>query len=130
MCSSDLPEDSVQTAAKGGWDWKGVLGFKKGMPFGDKIIFGFAYGYLVINLLIIVVVTLWNALFGTTDNMWLTFWHVFIWLNLILTIVIIVWFAIGGLRDLKDLFDKLRTIKRDERDDGTVIDHHNIGEDG
>ena len=98
------------------------------MTMGDKLIFGAAYGYLLSHLLVIVVVFIWHYWQGTDDNLWLTFWHVFIWLYFILTIVIIVWFAIGGLRDLRDMFKKLATAKCDMHDDGSVIDHHNVGE--
>ena len=126
--SERTPEDDAQAAGQK-WDWKEVLGLKRGMVLGDKIIFGFAYGYLISHLLIIVTFILWHLLFGTTDNLWLTFWHVFIWLYFVLTIGVIIWFAIGGLRDLKDLFRRLATAKRDMLDDGTVINHHNIDKD-
>jgi solute:Na+ symporter, SSS family len=109
----------------GAWDWKDVLGFKRGMVFGDKFVFGFAYGYLILYLLAVVVMTLWHVLYGTTDNIWLAFWQGFVWLNLVLTVVVIVWFAVGGLRDMKDLFSSLASTRRDARDDGVVDESKN-----
>ena len=47
------------------------------------------------------------------------------WLSALTTI----WFTIGGLQDLKKMFSLLKTIKRNDLDDGTVIDDHNLNED-
>ena len=38
------------------------------------------------------------------------------------------WLSIGGLRDLRYMYAQLRSVRRDARDDGTVIDHHNLDE--
>ncbi|HBR19004.1 MAG TPA: hypothetical protein DD726_02165 [Phycisphaerales bacterium] len=43
-------------------------------------------------------------------------------------VIATIWFLWGGFRDLKYLFDDLRNAVRDERDDGTVIDHHNLAD--
>jgi hypothetical protein len=34
-----------------------------------------------------------------------------------------IWFLIGGCRDMGELFRKLKTVRRDAADDGTVIGH-------
>jgi len=42
------------------------------------------------------------------------------WMSVILGVVTVLWFLIGGLRDLKIMFELLRTRIRDHTDDGTV----------
>ena len=56
------------------------------------------------------------------------FWHGFIWVFFVLTIVLTVWLGIGGFIDLKRLYKALKTVKQDDRDDGTVVGHHNLDE--
>jgi SSS family solute:Na+ symporter len=107
------------------WDWKDVLGFSTRMTKGDKFTFGFAYGYIALYLGAVITLTACQLLLrpaGLADSTWLTFWHVFVWVNFILTIIIIVWFSIGGIIDLKSLFTTLATIKRDDDDDGAIVD--------
>ena len=92
--------------------------------FSDKCIW---YAKLVWTLV-------WFAIFafGTyyclthdvSDGPWITFW----WVKVIITVVIgvgtTVWFFIGGIYDIRALFHTLATVKRDDRDDGRVVDHH------
>jgi hypothetical protein len=42
--------------------------------------------------------------------------------------VTLVWFTIGGLIDLRAFFHALKTMKRDARDDGRVVAHHNLAD--
>ena len=51
---------------------------------------------------------------------WARYWHFYVILNIVLSIAVIVWFTTGGLRDLRFMFRKLDTQKRDSRDDGRV----------
>lgn len=37
-----------------------------------------------------------------------------------------IWFAIGGIADLRSLFDSLRVKIRDDKDDGTVEKTDNV----
>ena len=39
---------------------------------------------------------------------------------------IAIWLTIGGIRDLKSFFQHLAKVKRNELDDGTVVNHHNV----
>ena len=59
---------------------------------------------------------------------WATFW----WWKVAITIVVGVgtttWFFIGGIHDIRDLFETLRTMKRDDRDDGRVVGHHIVAD--
>jgi SSS family solute:Na+ symporter len=108
--------------------WKGILGFDKYFTLSDKLIYVGSYGIMFLLLGGCIAGSIYNWLFPTTDSAWLSFWHGFISVLAVLTVVLIVWLTIGGFRDLKQLYVLLRTVKRDDRDDGTVVDHHNIDE--
>jgi hypothetical protein len=46
----------------------------------------------------------------------------------VIALVTLIWFTIGGFIDLKDFFHDLKTMKRDARDDGRVVGHHNLAD--
>jgi len=58
---------------------------------------------------------------------------VFWWINVTITVIVgvgtTIWFFFGGLHDIKDLYNTLRTLKRDHRDVGMVVDGHDLSED-
>ena len=59
-----------------------------------------------------------------TQGSWLS-WHKFLfWIHVTLAVIFLVWVSIGGLFDLKRLYDRLRTIKRDPTDDGRVLNEN------
>ena len=51
---------------------------------------------------------------------WMTFWKYYMYIQLGLAIIVIFWFTIGGLKDIKVMVHRLRTMKRDDSDDGFV----------
>jgi hypothetical protein len=56
------------------------------------------------------------------------FWKYFCWVMLGIMMVLTVWLGVGGFRDLGALFRQLRLVKRDARDDGSVVGHRNLDE--
>jgi solute:Na+ symporter, SSS family len=54
------------------------------------------------------------------DSIWAKFWQIYVWSILSLSVLTTVWFFIGGLKDLKDMFNLLSETKADEFDDGIV----------
>ena len=40
----------------------------------------------------------------------------------------LIWFGIGGILDIREFLRALRTMKRDVRDDGRVVDSHNASD--
>ena len=42
-------------------------------------------------------------------------------LPIVIAVGTLIWFGIGGMRDLRDFFAALRTLKRDAHDDGHVV---------
>jgi SSS family solute:Na+ symporter len=121
--SKKTPEEIV-----GLTNWKKVLGFSKNLRLEDKFIVWSAYSYIFISLVVVILGIVYNIFFEIPDKFWMIFWHGFIWVFFVLTIVLTVWLGIGGFIDLKKLYKALKTVKQDDRDDGTVVGHHNPDE--
>jgi solute:Na+ symporter, SSS family len=99
--------------------WK-MLGMGKEFTRGDKIIYVIAYGWTLAWTIAFLVGTYFNLGSEVADSTWLSFWKTFILINVIASLIIIVWFSIGGVRDLKDMIHRLKTMIRDHKDDGFV----------
>lgn len=50
----------------------------------------------------------------------MAFWKYYVYIQMGMAIIVIVWFTIGGFKDLKVMIHRLRTMKRDDSDDGFV----------
>jgi SSS family solute:Na+ symporter len=94
----------------------------------DKLIYLTIISWAIGWFLVCVFGSLYAKIVEISDESWSKFWHFYVWLSLIIGIITTVWFTIGGIRDLKDMFRTLKTIKRNILDDGTVVDDHNLGE--
>ena len=108
--------------------WKNVIGFDKHFTRGDKLTYVVSYVAMFLFLGGFIAMALWNWLFGIEDTSWLIFWRGFIVVMGVLMVALILWLTIGGFYDLRELFVLLRAVKRDDRDDGTVIGHHHLDE--
>ena len=100
----------------------------KGFSFGDKCVLIGSYTYSLFFFAVFLVGTFYALNYEVADSAWLAFWKVYCAVMMCLTIVIAIWLAIGGTRDLRDLFRMLKTVRRDARDDGTVVGHRNLDE--
>ncbi|MDQ1256797.1 MAG: hypothetical protein QG656_1397, partial [Candidatus Hydrogenedentes bacterium] len=105
-----------------------ALAMGKEYTFGDKCIVVFSYAYSLVFFAIFLFGTLYAMKYTVTDATWLTIWRGYGWLMLVLMILITTWMAVGGCRDLVALFRELGSMRRDERDDGSVIGHLNFDE--
>ena len=94
----------------------------------DRFIFLGSYVYVFVFFGVFLVGTICALFLDISDTAWSHFWRAYCWLILTLSVGIAVWLGIGGFRDLGRLFTSLRTIKRDIRDDGTVVGHTNLDE--
>jgi SSS family solute:Na+ symporter len=71
---------------------------------------------------IFVVVTVTHYFVIPIENAWWnSFWHVWIYVQIGVGIPAMVWFTIGGVRDIRAVFQRLATSERDATDDGTVF---------
>lgn len=106
------------------------VGVDENFTRGDKwlswSVFVWGMGWFAI----FVVVSLWNMVDRWPVRWWAIYWHYeLVIIPLVISVVTTIWFTWGGIRDLSRLFRALKTVKRDARDDGTVVGHHNLDED-
>ncbi len=99
--------------------WK-MLGMGKEFTKGDKIIYIIAYGWTFAWVVVFLIGTIFNLAGNVPDSSWMTFWKNYVIISLIASTIIIIWFTVGGIRDFKDMLQRLKTSVRDHRDDGTV----------
>ena len=57
---------------------------------------------------------------GISDIAWSDFWCVWMWLVYLCSVGVTIWFTIGGFKDIRYLFEKLRSQRTDVHDDGRV----------
>ena len=105
------------------WSLGGYLGFDEYFTRGDKAIALAVFAWSLLWSAVAVVGTVWNLMRPWPLAWWQSFWHLYgLVIPTTLGIITAVWFSCGGIRDLYDMFKRLRTMKRDERDDGRVLD--------
>ena len=105
-----------------------MLGMGKEFTRGDKIIYVGAYTWTFAWTVVFVVGTYFNLTSEVSDEAWMSFWRTFILINIGVSMFVILWFAVGGLRDLKDMLHRLKTMVRDDKDDGFVVGGRSLNE--
>lgn len=110
--------------------WIGrIIGIDDNFTFGDKWIAWFTFSLTALNLILFVVGTAWNLISPWPLAVWGVFWHIIgVGMPIFLALLIGVWFTWGGLRDMRDLFARLRVQTINPLDDGTVFDQQNLDE--
>ncbi|MFH1615899.1 MAG: sodium:solute symporter [Planctomycetota bacterium] len=96
------------------------LGIGKEFSRADKIICLATVVWNIGWFLVLITGAIWNWVNKIDTLAWADFWRFFIWFNFAVTILVTIWLSIGGLIDVKRLFSRLATMKRDAADDGTV----------
>jgi len=110
------------------------LGFDSNFTRGDYIIAGITFSWPIIWFSIFIVINsihllkIHNTGHGLTDTFWASYWHGYLYIILFLSACVTVWLTIGGFKDLQYLFAKLKTHKISHKDDGRVINHHNLSD--
>lgn len=99
--------------------WR-VLGINKEFTKGDKIIYVAAYVWTFLWVAVFIIGTIFNLTDDVRDSSWLTFWKTFVLINLSVSSIVIVWFTIGGVKDFRDMMQRLKTMVRNHNDDGSV----------
>jgi len=135
-----------QKPVKKRFHWSQLVGFDDNFTFWDKIAAGGIFWWAIFWFTVVLFGTAWNlwhpicqslGLAGTfvdcispwPQHWWTNYWLVSgIGLPLLISVITLVWFGIGGVKDLKSFFIALRTLKRDDRDDGRVVAHHNLAD--
>lgn len=114
------------------------LGITEEFSRGDKLIYAGTIAWTLMWLVVFIWFTLQYFLFGrlvdgswqpgVPQGQWLALWRFNIYATLVLGVIATLWFLIGGLIDVTGLFKALTSARRNDADDGTVVDGHNAGE--
>ena len=115
-----LPEDATEVADKEGRGLAALIGLGKEFSLKDKLIYSSITGWTVVWSLIFVVVTVYNVIYEVPTESWTRFWHFYVWMIFLVGIGTTVWLTVGGIVDIKKMFERLTVRDRDERDDGWV----------
>ena len=105
------------------FSFKTLLGITPEFTRGDMAISLSLFGYRIAWFVVVAAITLWNIprSWRWPERWWINFWHVTcIWLPLVMAVVLVIWFTWGGLKDIRELFVRLRHVERNPEDDGTV----------
>jgi hypothetical protein len=94
----------------------------------DKGLFLFTFLMSVWGMGAFVVLIFLASIGFMNDQRWLIWWRIGIIIMLVTAIVGACWVSIGGLIDLKKLYQRLRVIERNELDDGRVKDGHSVAD--
>jgi SSS family solute:Na+ symporter len=101
--------------------WRTLLGIDEQFTPGDKLQSVLLFSWSMFWFAVFVVVSLWNLFDMWPAAWWATYWYVVgILMPLAVLAVTAVWFTVGGVRDLRRLFERLAVLHRDTSDDGTV----------
>jgi solute:Na+ symporter, SSS family len=103
------------------FNWSRFMGIDEDFTFWDKIVSGGIFFWSMLWLTVAIVGTVWNLIHRWPTAVWADYWFVVgIILPVMIAVVTLIWFSIGGFIDLRLLFARLASMKRDARDDGSV----------
>jgi len=97
-----------------------MLGMGKEFTRGDKFIYVITYVWIVAWTLLFIVGTIYNLIHEVSDYAWMRFWYIYLAINLAAAVIVFFWFTVGGFIDIKAMLSRLRTMSRDQKDDGFV----------
>jgi solute:Na+ symporter, SSS family len=109
---------------------KNLLRFDDNFTRRDKFVAAGMFWYSISMVVINIGVTIWNfTLRRWPLEWWADYWFITaIVVPFVIAGATVIWFTIGGIADMRAFFVAIRTVKRDSRDDGRVVAHHNLVE--
>jgi SSS family solute:Na+ symporter len=103
-----------------GWS---AIGFTKEFTRGDKVVYVLNLAWVSFFFFAFLGICVWQLFYKWPETWWANWWL----FNIIFTgtagAITTIWFLVGGIKDLKKLFIRLRTVTRVADDDGTVDEH-------
>jgi SSS family solute:Na+ symporter len=112
-----IDDDEVEQSQPGFW---AKLGFTGEFSGSDKWITWITISWPLVWTVIFVIVTLYNLGTDVPHESWLNFWRYWTWFVFVTGAIVLVWFTIGGLRDLRRMFARMRDLSDDAHDDGQL----------
>ena len=111
------------------WSLGRLIGFDAEYTRVDRWLTGGYFGYTLFWVAVVIVASVMQSFAPWSPRAWSRYWlFAGVGLPVFLAAVTAVWFTWGGVRDMRDLFARLRATRANPDDDGTVVDHHNVGE--
>jgi SSS family solute:Na+ symporter len=107
--------------------WK-VLGMGKEFTRGDKFIYVLTYAWTFAWVVVFIIGTIYNLTHDVSNGPWMSFWKTYVWVYLAASVAVVFLFSTGGIINLKDMIRQLKTMKRDHRDSGFVVNGKNLDE--
>ncbi len=104
-----------------------LIGFDENFTLRDKLTAGGLFAWGMLWFFVFVIGTAWNLVSPWPESVWSAFWHFAgIGIPIFLSVVTAVWFTWGGLRDIRNLFQRLRREQSNPLDNGMVVNHQNL----
>ncbi len=103
--------------------WKRMLipGLTSEFTRGDKIIYGIVVGKTLFTVTYFVIMTILAFSLDYGESEWRTFHMTIFGFFAFTSFIIIIWLSIGGVRDLITMIRLLKSARRDDDDDGWVV---------
>ena len=110
--------------------WRKLTGISHEFSRKDRLLAWIATGWILSWILIALGGTLYYGLSGggISDEAWGMFWLFFLIIYFVVGFGVFCWYLVGGTQDIINLFKTLKSMERNDGDDGTVVDHHNLSD--
>lgn len=132
IAGEHVGKDAAASAmTKRRFSFKMLVGITPEFTRADLLVSLGLFVYRIAWFVVFVVITIWNipASWRWPEQWWINYWHVVaIYLPCAITSIMVVWFTWGGLKDIRELFIRLRTVECNPLDDGTVADHRSVAD--
>jgi len=116
------PDGDLKEAAVLSWKQKAVkrLGITDDFTRGDKAIYAFKIGWTLFFFLAFIIGSTLALTIGISDESWVNWWLFKTILTIVVGVGTTIWFLIGGMKDLVEMIRVLKSVDRDDSDDGSV----------
>jgi solute:Na+ symporter, SSS family len=108
---------------------KSLIGMTNEFSRIDRFTYIITMSWVIGWSIIFLCVTAYAVIFGISSQNWMTFWKFYTFLGISIGIVFAIWFAIGGMKDIKFMFRKLKTAVKDYTDTGEIFDTPDTNDD-
>ena len=107
---------------------KSIFSIGEEFTFGDKVLFFGSYAYIFVFFAVFLFGTFYMLTNDISDQAWGEFWWYFCVVILLMTAAVTAVVTIGGLKNLRELYEMLKNVRRDEDDDGTVVGNQSLSD--
>ncbi len=123
---ADEKNKQIKDGIKKGW--RSIINISPEFSFWDKVIFYITTGWAFLFFVIFIVGTIYNLFNDVSDDAWAKWWLFYVIFISIAGFVVLILYIVGGIFDLRYMFRVLKSAKRNDTDDGTVVHGHNLSD--